>query len=347
MLRSINMKGHFGRLRHLWLLPVMLFIGLSLSARTVRIYVTDHAGDTVYVIDPQSDKVVQVIEGIEVAHDVHFSPDGRRVYISVESENVLDVVDQKSGKIIKKVPLSGRPNTIAVSKDGGRVFVAIREPEPGGMDVIDTTSLERVKSIPTKGGFHDIYLTPDGKYLVAGSVSAKLLTVFDAQTEQPVWELNFDAGVRTMAFESRPDGSTHRIFVNVTSFNGFEVVDFAERKVVGKIAFPDEPSGGRVRGLSHDPAHGIGVAPDGKTLWANSKYADAVFVYSLPGLKLVGHVPIGTIPEWLTFTPDGKKVYISNRGTYSVSVIDAKALKMVASIPCGETPARNATLVLP
>jgi YVTN family beta-propeller protein len=346
-MRSINAKTYFGPLKHLWLLAGMLLITLPLTARTVRIYVTDHAGDTVYVIDPETDKVVQMIEDMEAVHGIDFSPDGKRVYLSMEAESMLDVVDQKSGKITKKVPLSGRPNVIAVSKDGGRLFVAIREPEPGGVDVIDTTSLERVKSIPTKGGIHDIYLTPDGKYVVAGSVSGKLVTVIDVQTEQPVWELNFDKGVRTMAFESGPDGSTRRIFVNVSDFNGFEVVDFAERKMVAKIKVPDEPSGGKIRGLSHDPAHGIGVAPDGKTLWANSKYADAVFVYSLPDLKLLGHVATGSLPEWLTFTPDSKKVYISTRGTYAVSVIDAKTLKMVASIPCGETPERNATLVLP
>src|ERR1700730_6971271 len=171
-MKLITVKRRYcRRLKRAWPLLALLSMALPLSARTVRIYITNLAGDTVDVIDPETDKVVQVIGGIELPHDVNFSPDGRRVYISNESENVLDVVDQKTGKIIKKVPLSGRPNTIAVSKDGGRVFVAIREPEPGGMDVVDTTSLERVKSIPTKGGFHDIYLTPDGKYLVAGSVS--------------------------------------------------------------------------------------------------------------------------------------------------------------------------------
>jgi DNA-binding beta-propeller fold protein YncE len=134
-MRSINGKTYFGPLKRLWLLAGMLLITLPLTARTVRIYVTDHAGDTVYVIDPETDKVVQMIEDMEAVHGIDFSPDGKRVYLSMEAENMLDVVDQKSGKITKKVPLSGRPNVIAVSKDGARLFVAIREPEPGGVDV--------------------------------------------------------------------------------------------------------------------------------------------------------------------------------------------------------------------
>src|SRR5215211_1502570 len=90
------------------------------SAETVRVYVTNSAGDNIHVIDPATNKVVQVIKGIEAAHGVGFSPDGRLVYVSNEAESTLDVVDQKSGKILKHIPLSGRPNNIAVTPDGKR-----------------------------------------------------------------------------------------------------------------------------------------------------------------------------------------------------------------------------------
>ena len=89
------------------------------------------------------------------------------------------------------------------------------------------------------------------------------------------------------------------------------------------------------------------MAPDNKTLWVNSSVAGSVFVYSLPDLKLLGHVVIGNVPDWLTFTPDSKFVYISNAGSNSVSAIDVKALKEVARIPVGETPKRSGTLVIP
>jgi len=345
-MRLIKIQSYFGHLRHLWLLLGVLSIALPSSAGTVRIYIADYAGATVDVIDPATNKVVQVIEGIELPHDVNFSHDGRRVYVSNEAENVLDVVDQKTGEIIKKVPLSGRPNTMTVTKDGSRVFVAIREPAPGALDVIDTTSLEKVKSIPVKGGLHDIYLTPDGKYVVAGSPPGKILTVVDVQTEQPVWELKDQNDVRCMAFERNPDGSTRRIFVQTSWLHGFEVVDFAERKLVDTIKLPDEPSGGKTDARP-DPSHGIGVTPDNKTLWVASKQADAIFVYSLPDLKLLGHTSTGMHPVWVTFTPDSKMVYVSNLAENTVSAIDTKTLKEVARIPVGFGPQRNKTLVIP
>jgi YVTN family beta-propeller protein len=337
------MRGYCDRARHLAYLWVLL--AMPLAASTVRIYVTDHAGGSVHVIDPATNTVVQVIEGLVTPHGVNFSPDGSRIYISSEAEKVLDVLDRKTGNIIKKVPLSGEPNNITVTKDGGRVLVCIHE-APGALDIIDTTSLKLVKSIPMKAGLHNGYVTPDGKYAVVGSVISKILTVVDLQTEEPVWEVKFGGGVRTMAIEANPDGSTRRIFVQLHDLHGFAVVDFATHQEVARIILPNEPRIADFRDIN-TPSHGIGVSPDGKTLWVNSYFADAVFVYSLPDLKLLGHVSTGSKPQWTTFTPDGKMVYISLEGDNAVSAIDTKTMKEVARIPVGEIPQRNNTLVLP
>ena len=38
--------------------------------------------------------------------------------------------------------------------------------------MIDTVSLPNVKTIPIKGGIHDLNVTPDGKYVIAGAEEA-------------------------------------------------------------------------------------------------------------------------------------------------------------------------------
>ena len=55
--------------------------------------------------------------------------------------------------------------------DGRTVYVGIRQ-APGAVDVIDTASLTNVKSVATKGEIHNVYVTPDSKYAVAGSIAA-------------------------------------------------------------------------------------------------------------------------------------------------------------------------------
>jgi len=352
-MRSSGMQGG---LKYLWL--VLALAAWPVSAETALIYVTNSAGDNVHVIDPATNKVVQVINGIEASHGVTFSPDGKRVYISNESESTVDVVDQKSGKITNKVPLSGRPNNLAVTPDGKRLVVAITE--PGTLDIIDTTALKVSKTIPMTGRLHNTYVTPDGKYAVSGSTRGRFLNVVDLQTEKTAWEIKFDGGVRPMAFEVNPDGSTRRIFAQISNLHGFAVVDFAAHKEVARIIMPDEPKGyGVVEGRAGAgvPSHGIGVAPDGKSLWVNSHFANAVFAYSLPDLKLIGHAslpdlklpgrdPIGSIPDWLTFTPDSKTIYVGNSTFNSVVAIDMKTLKVVAKIPVGQVPKRMNTLVM-
>ena len=331
----------------------------SESERTVSslIYITNSAGDTIDVVDPATNKVVEVIRGIELPHGINFSPDGARVYISNESESVLDVVDRASGQITNRVELSARPNNLTITKDGRRVLVGIRTP-PGAVDIIDTLSLNRVKTIPVNRSVHNIYVTPDGKYAVAGSIESKTATIIDLATDEIAWEAKFDSGVRPMAFEANRDGSTRRIFVQLSGFHGFAVLDFAKRAEVVRIALPNQPRGfGILEERMGTPSHGIGVAPDGKSLWVNSTMANAVFAYSLPDLKLIGysalplvqslsHPPAGAVPEWITFTPDSKTVYVSNSAARSVSAIDTKTLKSVAVIPAGEVPKRINTLVL-
>jgi YVTN family beta-propeller protein len=331
---------------------MIAFAPLPVRAETTRVYVTNSAGDSIHVIDPATNKVVQEIKGIEAAHGIGFAPDGSKVYVSDEADSTLDVF-----KLIKKVPLSDHPNNIAVTKDGGRVVVGIAR-DPGALDIIDTTSLTRTKSIPVHGRLHNVYVTPDGKYVITGSIRTKMLTVIDLATEEPVWELALDQGVRPMTIEAGPDGSTRRIFIQLSELNGFAVVDFATRKVVAKIVLPEsavefESDEGRASA----PSHGIGVSPDGKTLWVTSIPNNAVFAYSLddlellgqvalPVLNLPGHGPIGAVPNWVTFTPDGKTLYVSNAGMKSVSAIDTQAKKLIATIPVGEVPKRINTMVM-
>jgi YVTN family beta-propeller protein len=312
----------------------------------IRIIQTNSAGDNVHIIDPLTNTIVGQITGIEVGHGAAAAPDGSRVYISNEADSTLDVVDGRTLRVTNKIPLSGHPNNIAAGRDGRRVYVAIRE-EPGAVDVIDTVLLQRVKSIPIKGAVHNTYVTPDGRYVVAGSIAGRNATVIDAETEQPAWVIDFELGVRPMAFETNADGSTRRMFVQLTDFNGFAVVDFATHKEVSRIELPKLGPGKTPVLEGGNASHGLAVSADGKRLVVDSRLNSAVYVYALPQLELQGSVDVGRAPDWVTLTPDGRTAYVANAGSNSVSVVDLIALKEVTRIPVGQVPKRNITAILP
>ena len=327
-------------------LVVPLMLATPAAAQTVRIVQTNSAGDNVHIIDPVTNTVVGEVTGIERAHGAAPSPDGRSIYVANEADNTVDVVDVAMLKVTKKIPLSGRPNNIAATPDGRKVYVAIAQ-SPGALEVIDTATNEITATISVHGGVHNTYVTPDGKYAIAGMVGARNITVVDTKTDMPVWTTYWDLGIRPMAMDTHPDGSTRHIYAQLSNFNGFGVLDFDTRKEVTRIEYPGVPRDQQTPGHGGNTAHGIGVTPDNEYLVANSSLDSMVYVYTLPDLDLVGSVKVGHSPNWVTITPDSKFAYISLSGSNSVGVIDIAAVKMVAEIKTGgQVPKRNATLIV-
>jgi len=324
-------------------LPVVLFATTAWSQ--ARILQTNSGGDNVHLIDPATNKVVGEIKGLPANHGAIGSHDGKRIYISVEGNNTLAVVDAKTLSIIKSISLKDRPNNITISKDDKKVYVAIAA-LPGAVEVIDTTTLASIKTIPTSGAEHNVYVTPDGKYLVAGSVGGKNVSVIDTKTDEKVWSL-FNQGVRPITFDTNPDGSTRNMYVQLSDYHGVVVVDFAKHQEIKRIDMPEVAPELRNKGqINAAPTHGIGVTPDGKELWVCSRLNSHVYVYSIPELKLIGDIEVGHDPDWITFTPDSKTAYTASAGTDSVSILDVASKKQTGKIPVGKVPKRNSTMVL-
>ena len=104
----------FGRCLAVLAAMALCTVGLA-AQKKVRIIQTNSAGDNVHIIDPATNKVVGVIEGIEVSHGAGVAPDGSRIYVSNEAESTLDFVDAKTLKVIKTRPAE-RPS----QQHGGR-----------------------------------------------------------------------------------------------------------------------------------------------------------------------------------------------------------------------------------
>jgi YVTN family beta-propeller protein len=349
---------------------VLCTVSVSLRAAPnskLRIIQTNSAGDNIHIIDPVTNKVVGEIKGIEASHGIAVARDGSRIYISEEAQKTLDVVDGKTLNVIKRIPLSGVPNLIALTPDERRIYIAIqpqwddlshfpqiRARASGGMDVIDTGSLQDVKAIPIRGGLHDLYVTPDGKYAVGGVSRAaipagNMMSVVDTRTNEVAWTLSISPSPSPMAILANPDGSTKWVFAQVGGeFNGFAIVDFATHEEIKRVKNPDIAPEKQNHFGPPSASHGITVTSDQKTLLVNSRLNSTLYAYSLPDMKLLGGAALsGKGASWLTVTPDDKTAYVANEQTNEVSVVDIKSLKEVARIPVGFAPARNITWMVP
>jgi YVTN family beta-propeller protein len=308
-----------------------------LLAASVHIYVANSDDTKISVIDPASNTVVREIAVSPNPHGIVPSPDGSRFYVSSESKDVLDVVDRGTATIIRRVPIGTRPNNVAITRDGKRVYVCIRG--ESWVDIVDTASLEKIKSVPVGKGPHNIYRTPDGEHMIATSMDDQKLTLINVRTEEPEASIPLDGVPRPLAIDANPDGIIARLFVQLSNLHGFAVVDYASRKITDRILLPPAPAGASPL-IPATFSHGIGIAPDHKTLWVTSLLNNSVSVFSLPQLQLITTIPVGRGPDWLTFTPDGRQCFVSNAGGNSVSAIDTITLKEVAKIPVGKVPKR-------
>jgi YVTN family beta-propeller protein len=323
-----------------------LFVPALMAASQERVIQTNSAGDNVHVIDPATNTVVGVIQDIEVPHGVALAPDGSRVYITDESLSTVDVVDAGTLRVVNRIRLSGRPNNLAVSNNGRYIYVAIAE-APGAVDVIDVAAGANIKSIKVQGALHNIYVTPDGKFAVAGSIPSKTLSVIDTATNTVSWTSTLSAGIRPMTFTTNPDGSTKQIILQLSDYHGIAAVDFASHQEVKRIPLPEPPGQEKeTQGIQGAPSHGLAITPDGKTLWATSKWYGYVAAFSLPDFQLLKVVPVGSHPDWLTIPPDGKSLYVACAGDDSTVVVDNKTMRVVARIEVGAVPKRNTSGML-
>jgi len=342
------------------------FSSLTAQQSKLRIIQTNSAGDNIHIIDPVTNKVVGEIKGIEAPHGIAVAPDNSKIYVSEQANKTLVVYDGKTLQETKRIPLSGNPNLVDITPDGKWVYVAIaltyddysefpqiKANPSGGVDVIDTAKLEKVKTIALRGGIHDLNVTPDGKYVVAGSSrgarpAANLMNVIDSRTNEVTWSLVMNPAPSPMAISKNPDGSTKWIFAQNGTANGFSVVDFATQAKVNEVKLPDIPAEKRNTHGGPSASHGIWVTADQKTLLVVSRLNSALYAYSIPDLKLLGGADLGGKGAgWIVVTPDDKTAYVANEHTNNVSAVDVKTMKEIALIPAGFMPARNATWMAP
>jgi YVTN family beta-propeller protein len=174
------------------------------------------------------------------------------------------------------------------------------------------------------------------------------MTVVDTKTNEVAWTLPMNPSPSPMAVSKNADGSTRAVYAQNGRDNGFQVVDFATRKVTSTIKLPNITDNAQNPYGPPAASHGIMVTPDQKTLLVNSRFNSAVYSYSLPDLKYLGVATLGGKGAgWLTITPDSKTAYIANEHTNDVSVVDIKTMKETTRVPVGFAPARNIVWMAP
>ena len=189
------------------------------------VYITSENSAKVLVIDPKTNKVVDVIDsGSRNGHRLAIAPDGRRLYTDNEEDASVSVIDVPGRKLLGKIETPQALAGIAVSGDG-RTVVAVSDEAPV-IFAIDTAAGQVTREVQLEGvpkAAQIARYSPDGKTIVVSSLNSNMVSLMDAsfgnQSAVPV-------GDQPMDFAFRGD----ELFVGCQGDGSMHVIDIPGRK---------------------------------------------------------------------------------------------------------------------
>jgi YVTN family beta-propeller protein len=306
--------------------PANVYAGISpahLSPATKdhlpRVYVPNLRSNDVYVIDPETLKVVDKFKvGVGPQHVVP-AYDLQTLWVANNAERTnkgsLTPVDPRTGKPGPQVAVDD-PYNMYFSPDGKSAIVVAEALHRLDFRDPKTMALQYAIDVPECGGINHADFSPDGRYAM---------------------------------FTCEFAGSVARIDLATRKVEGYlklsmPTTRFSEKDPIDQLLANEVCS--KKKGMPQD----IRVSPDGKRYYIADMDADGVHVIDAASFTKVGFIPTGVGAHGLYPSRDGTKLYVANRGTHNihgkrkgkgrVTVIDFATEKVAAQwpIPGGGSP---------
>ncbi len=296
-------------------------------------YITNYVGNTVSVINPESDLVIDNIPvGISNMgpSGIAINPDGTRLYVanrsrSGRSAGSLSVIDLTERKVIAIIPVGVSPLGVAVDPTGQRVFVA--NEGSFSMSVIDTATNQPLVDLGIPGLSANPY--PRG-VAVHPNPTRPLVYV----TNRTVNSVSDDAA---NPYPDQCDALVARPPINVNPdqcVGSLSIFDTELKAQVGSVAVGMAPEG-------------VAVHPNGMLVYvANSgdrtiSVMETIFnqVVGVITLDEFGGAPPPLVPRGVAVSTDGNRLYVTDGAGNRLFIIDIIANHAVVSIvPTGQKP---------
>lgn len=241
---------------------------ITFSPDGTRAYVSGYTPGGMFVVDTGSHTVIEHIvdaagHAFSDLHALAMAPDGSTVYIAGSNHDdvfALDTTTHDLGTFIDLNPIQLWPQCMALSSDGRRLYVdgvAVGPGAPGGVHVVDTTSLDVVEHIPLRspliaGGdlrsFHGLALSPDDARLYTHARARSqadpnhmLSLVLDLTTRQIVGTIDLGAVQTDVGDKVIVAADGNRVYYTLTAEQRLVIADTNTLNVVAEIPLPIEP----------------------------------------------------------------------------------------------------------
>jgi YVTN family beta-propeller protein len=159
--------------------------GVAFTPDGKAAYVADNGGETVSVIDTQTQQIVGTPIAVgELPLNIAFTPDGAFAYVVNEESNDVSVIDTGTRQVVATIPVGQEPWGIGITPDGTKAYVS--NLEDATVSVIATQTRQVVGSpIPVGEEPYEVAITPDGKTAYVANYVGETVTAINTQTDQP------------------------------------------------------------------------------------------------------------------------------------------------------------------
>ena len=299
----------------------------TVAAFPSRIYVPNSVSNTVDVIDPATNTIIDHFDvGAEPQHVVP-SYDLKTLYVASDLGNTLTPIDPATGAHGDPIPVDD-PYNLYFTPDG-RFAIVVAE-RLARLDFRDPHTFEVVTSLPVAcTGVDHMDFSADGSYLIAScEFSGEMIKVSltgAAPTVAGAIRLDEPAKAKPQDVKTSPDGTV--FYVADMNANGLWEIDGDSFSVIGFL-----PTGAG--------AHGLYVSRDSKDLYVSNRDEGSISVVDLAtrSVRVKWQIPGGGTPDMGGVSADGTLLWLSGRSSSEVYAIDTTTGELRARIPVGDGP---------
>jgi YVTN family beta-propeller protein len=182
---------------------------------------------------------------------------------------------------------------------------------------IDPAEDEVVGRIDGVPAVHGLAVTPDERFLVAGSFDERQA---DAMAPEKPSGMAEDEHAAHHSKGAAMRGGAAASVVSTVS-----IIDIETASVVRRVDVPGA-------------VHHVSIDPTGRFAALTQPNQDAVTILDLANIAVAATIVTGPLPNYAVFSPDGQRLYVSNAGNNTVSDIAADSWIVLRNVIVGESP---------
>jgi DNA-binding beta-propeller fold protein YncE len=220
LVRTVALDGIQGRFDH-----------LAVDAKGNRVFMAATGSNVVVVVDFMQGKVLHRLEGQAEPQGVVFLPDQNRIAVANGKDGSCRVYDGLSYKELKVFDFKEDGDNVRYDSRAKRLYVAH---ESGGLGVIDTEKLEKIREIPLGGHPEAFQLEKEGKRIFINVPDSKEVVVADRESGAVL--SHWSMGKLEANFAMALDEANHRLLVACRKPSKVAVLDTESGKVVAEVA---------------------------------------------------------------------------------------------------------------